>query len=210
MQSSISRHLQEQQYQHSIITSDIFFKSREAIASKCRELKKQGKGNQPQKKRAPTQSEVKQMWDQGAIGCSSPRTLQHSMWWVMSTRFGKRANKENVDKYPMRWGDVSVKKNADGLQYFVANERNTKTRQGDAPNEVKEVIRVYEDREEPAYCPVSMYQLYASKRPKDMCKSESRFYLQPKSFSSKEAMAKEEVWYKKQVYLPQLYITNII
>ena len=112
MQSSISRHLQEKHYEHYIITSDIFFKSREAIASKCRELKKQGNGNQPQKKRPPTQSEVKQMWDQGAIGCSSPRTPQHSMWWVMSTRFGKRANKENVD---MRWGDVSVKKNADGL-----------------------------------------------------------------------------------------------
>ena len=27
-----------------------------------------------------------------------------------------------------------MKKNADGLQYIVANERNTKTRQGDAPN----------------------------------------------------------------------------
>ena len=95
-------------------------------------------------------------------------------------------------------GDVSVKKNADGLQW-----KNIKTRQGYAHNEVKEVMRVYEDREETAYCPVSMYQLYASKRPKDMCEPESRFYLQTNSFSSKEAMAKEEVWYKKQVYLPQ-------
>ena len=111
------------QYEHSIITSDMFFKSRDAIASKCRELKKQGKGNQLQKPLLNRKLNRLTGWDQGSIGCSSQRTLQHSMWWVMSTRFGKRANKENVD---MRWGDVCVKKKADGLQYLVANERTPK------------------------------------------------------------------------------------
>jgi hypothetical protein len=92
------------QYPSSIINDDIFFRSREAISSKCHELKSKGKGNRPQRKRAPTPNEVHLIWEKEALGCSSPRTLQHTLWWNLCTRLGKRANKENHD---MKWGDIT-------------------------------------------------------------------------------------------------------
>ena len=95
MQSSIERHLKEKRYPDSIISSEKFFHTREAIRSKCRQLKKAGKGNRPQRKRAPSQQEVDQMWESGALGCDSPKSLLHTMWWVVNTRFGKRVNTEN-------------------------------------------------------------------------------------------------------------------
>ena len=101
MQSSFERHLKEHSYSHSVIASAEFFKSREAIRSKCRQLKKKGKGNKPNKKRAPTQEEISKMWESGALGSGTPETLQHTMWWIVNTRFGKRVNKENE---VMKWG----------------------------------------------------------------------------------------------------------
>ena len=198
MQSSLERYLKEQKYGESIITGRSFFQSREAIASKCRELKKKGKGNRPCRKRAPSQNELNQMWEKGALGSQSPKTLQNTIWWIMCTRFGKRGNKENYD---MRWGDVQVQSNADGTKYLTCNERETKTRQGHDVKEVREEIKVYEDTEELQYCPVRMFELYAQKRPVEMLEPGSKFYLQPKFFTNQESMEQESVWYKKQVYI---------
>ena len=106
----------------------MFFESREAIASKYRQLKQGDKGNKPMRKRALTQGELQRMWNKKALGCPSPKMLQQTIWWILCTRFGKRANKENYD---MRWGDLKVRKNADGLKYLVCGERATKTRHGE-------------------------------------------------------------------------------
>ena len=43
MQSSIEHHLKEKRYPDSIISSEKLFHTREAIRSKCRQLKKAGK-----------------------------------------------------------------------------------------------------------------------------------------------------------------------
>ncbi len=78
--------------------------------------------------------ELQTIWDKEALGDSSPKTLQHSIWWIMSTRFGMRANKENLD---LRWKDVVARNDSTtGLKYLVRNERTSKTRQGDNINEV--------------------------------------------------------------------------
>ena len=195
MQSSFARYLKEKKYETSILTSDVFFQSREAIASKCRQLKQGGKGNKPMRKRAPTQVELQQMWDKEALGCSSPKTLQQTIWWIFCTRFGKRANKENYD---MRWGDLKVRENAQGLKYLVCGERATKTRQGNT-SDVQEVIKVYEDRDEPTYCPDRLFEQFTAKRPQEMCCDGAAFYLQPKFYTSKAAMESDQIWYKKQV-----------
>ena len=198
IQSSISRYLKEKKYSCSIINSDEFFKSREAVASKCKSLKSEGYGNRQGRKRAPNQQEYKDMWKKGALGDSSPSTLQHTMWWIMCTRFGLRANKENYD---LKWGDLQlVESETDsGKNYLVLpKERTTKTRSGADVGEVREEIRVYEDEEEPKYCPVRMYSLYAKKRPSSMNSPGSNFYLQPKQFLAGKQES-EETWYKSQV-----------
>ena len=196
MQSSIERYLKENNYEEEITKSCKFFTSREALASKYKSLKSMGKGNRPCRKRAPTENELNEMWDKRALGCNSPRTLQHTVWWIMCTRFGKRANKENYD---MRWGDVEVRENEDGRQYLINKERSTKTRQGDNISDIKNEIKVFEDKEKPEYCPVQIFNKYENRRPADMCLPESNFYLQPKAYSSPETMEKDPTWYKKQV-----------
>ena len=65
--------------------------------------------------------------------------------------------------------------------------------------DVREEIRVYEDKQEPQYCPVRLLDLYGSKRPAEMCQPTSRFYLQPQHFKRTSAGVKSEAWYKKQV-----------
>ena len=153
-------YFKEKMYQASRISDGCFFLSREAIASKCKDLKKKGKGNLPNRKRAPTQTEVKQMWDSGALGDGTPTALQHTIWWIMCTRFGKRANKEN---YCMEWGDIIVSRNDTGRKFLTVSERATKTRQG-CSSEVREVIRVFEDQEEPNFCPVRQFEAFSGKR----------------------------------------------
>ena len=194
MQSSIARYLKEKKYAASIIQSDVFFKSREAIAAKCKSLKKMGRGNRPNRKRAPTTKEIQDMWSSGALGDSSPSSLQNTMWWILSTRFGLRANKENYD---LRWGDVELKEG--DKPYLTRRERSTKTRQGDNITDIRDEVQVYQDDDQPQYCPIRLYKKYASKRPSEMCKPEAKFYIQPKVFSSKTSLEKEPVWYKNQV-----------
>ena len=187
--ASIARYLKEKQYAASIIQSDVFFKFREAIVAKCKSLKKMGRGNRPNRKRAPTTKNIQDMWGNGALGDSSPSSLQNTMWWILSKRFGLRANKENYD---LRWGDVELKE-AD-KPYLTRRARSTKTRQGDNITDIRDDVQVYEDHDQPQYCPVRLFKKYASKRPSEMCKPEAKLNIQPKIFSSKTSLQKEPVW----------------
>ena len=196
IQSSIERYLKENKYPHSIIKDQIFFGSREAIKSQCKELKKQGKGNRPNRKRAPTQSELQKMWSSGALGTENPESLQHTVWWILCTRFGVRANAEN---HNLRWGDFAIKTNMNGQRYLTMNERSTKTRQGEDTTNLKDAIKVFEDVDNPSSCPVNVFETFKRKRPSEMCQPDSHLYLQPKFFSNKSHMIADPVWYKRQV-----------
>ena len=76
------------------------------------------------------------------------------------------------------------------------NERETKTRQGDDVSDVNESSRVFQDPDGGKYCPVSIYEMYARKRPQDACNPTSRFYLQPKKNQTSQIRDKQPVWYK--------------
>ena len=121
IQSSLERYLKENRYGYSIVSGDEFFRSLEAIRSKGRELKKTGKGNKPNRKRAPT--EIAMMWSSGALRSGSPENLQYTMWWIINTRFGKRVNKEN---HVIRWGDVALNTNSMGTTYLTGMSRKPK------------------------------------------------------------------------------------
>jgi hypothetical protein len=196
IQSSIERYLKEKRYQYSIVHGKEFFESREAISSRCKELKKDGKGGRPNRKRAPTTSEMQEMWSSGGLGGSDPQSLQQTLWWIMCTRFGLRANKEN---YSLRWGDVKLKSNASGTKYLTLNERDSKTRQGNDCANIRSTIKVFADPDNIDNCPVQLYEKFQSKRPAEMCTATSNFYLQPKIFSTNSKVEKEPIWYKRQV-----------
>ena len=130
------------------------------------------------------------MWTTGALGMKSPATLQRTVWWTICTRFGKRANEENK---LMRWDDVIVEKNAANQKYLTLNERITKTRQGDDCHDVIGTIKVFEDKENPDQCPVAIFEKYEEKRPKELRKFGSDFYLQPKYYTSEKEIETDSV-----------------
>ena len=79
----------------------------------------------------------------------------------------------------MCWGDVKLRKNANGEEYLEYFERQTKTRTGDNPRDVRKVTpKMYAvPTNPPEKDPVFVYKLYAEKRPNEMSTDEAPFYL---------------------------------
>jgi hypothetical protein len=208
MQSSIERYLKEKNYSHSIIKDLEFFGSREAIKSRCKELKKKGKGNRPNRKRVRTLAETKQMWSTGALDAGSPKILQHTISWLVCTRFGLRAN---TKKHSLRWGDMKVSTNNAGMKYLPLNARSTKPRQGEDCANRNTSVKVFEDKDQKYSCPVALYEMYAKKRPRYILEADSKCYLQ--WFASNSTMMNDSVWYKRQIccllYFLYFYILSV-
>ena len=91
----------------------------------------------------------------------------------------------------MTWGDVTVKSDSNGEEYLEFNERLSKTRKGCsdvrsfAPKAFK---NVREDR-----CPIRIYKEYAKRRPVDMTKDDSPFFLAINHKASPASL----MWYSK-------------
>ena len=77
----------------------------------------------------------------------------------------------------MKWGDVQLKTTADGVEFLEYNERQTKTRTGTEPKDIRAVKpKMFSvpgsDRD-----PVKAFHLYTSNRPEQMKSDDSPFYL---------------------------------
>ena len=77
----------------------------------------------------------------------------------------------------MKWGDIQLKTNADGVEFREYTERQTKTRTSAEPKDIRAVKpKMFSvpgsDRD-----PVQAYHLYASNRPEQIKSAGSPFYL---------------------------------
>ena len=77
----------------------------------------------------------------------------------------------------MLWGDIILLRDQCEAEYLELNERQTKTRQGDDIRNTRHVNPRMYAVPGSGRCPVSMYKLYSEKRPSQMNKSDSPFYL---------------------------------
>lgn len=58
----------------------------------------------------------------------NPTAITNTLWLNFTMNFGLRGRQEHTQ---MQWGDVTLKKTTEGLQYLeFSSERLTKTRQG--------------------------------------------------------------------------------
>ena len=82
----------------------------------------------------------------------------------------------------MRWSDVKILRDADRTEYLEYCERQTKTRSGEEPRNIRPVKAKTFARPDgpPEKDPVSVYRFYSDKRPSSMQSVEASILLRHK------------------------------
>ena len=101
--------------------------TKQVLATKRKVLKRCGLGNRPNKE--------EQLWASGALGDSTPPTLQNTVWYLFAKLFGWRGRDESRQ---LRWGDVHLSSDERGTESITFNKRATKTRTGKAGGTIRE------------------------------------------------------------------------
>ena len=77
----------------------------------------------------------------------------------------------------MCWGDAKLCQTSTEQEYLEFNERETKTRSGNDPRNVKAIEPKMFAASNNEKCPVKAYKVYAEKRPAEMKTKDALFYL---------------------------------
>ena len=103
---SIERYLKKCRYSESVITGQNFARTRDALKSKQKHLKRLGKGNKPNEASSLTPEERDILFERKEMGFSSPKALINTLWLNNCMHFGLRGGKEQRE---LKWGDVVLK-----------------------------------------------------------------------------------------------------
>lgn len=174
MIAGFERYLKQKNYQAGIINNLVFEKTRKTLHSKQKQLKKQGRGNKPNASVPVTEEEMKVLYNKGLLGISSPEALLNSLWLNNSLHFGLRGIQEHHNTC---WGDVTLNKTADGVEFLEYNERQTKTPTDANVSDMRPLAPKMFGTNSNEKDPVAVYKLFVQKRPDGMKGAESPFYL---------------------------------
>ncbi len=184
--------LRRHNYGQYIANGPTFAQVREAIKSKQKQLKRDGKGNMPNKSDAVSDEELEIMWQNGQLGGSTPDSILQTLWFYNTVHFGLRGSAEHRD---MCWGDVELKSDGNKKEYLEFNERQTKTRTGENPRDIRAVKpKLFANLENPDRCPVNIYKVYAQKRPQGYSEASHPFYI---ASTTKHLPSRTETWFKR-------------
>lgn len=196
--ASIERYLKKCRYSESVITGQNFARKRDALKSKQKHLKRLGKGNKPNEASSLTPEERDILFERKEMGFSSPKALINTLWLNNCMHFGLRGGKEQRE---LKWGDAVLKTNPFGKEYLeYCTERQTKTRPGDNPSNVRKVKpKMYEQPSlPPERNPVFVYKFYKAKRPNETLVEDALFYLAVNHVSSEQLAFPDTKWFKPQ------------
>ena len=98
----------------------------------------------------------------------------------------------------MSWGDVKLLTSNNGTEYLQYTERQTKTRTGSDPRNIRSTPPTMWSTPESERDPVTTYKLYKEKRPTNMMNSEDPFYLGVNHTRSTSVKTTEKAWFKSQ------------
>jgi len=192
MLCSFDRQLRRQNYVESIANGHGFAKVRETLKMKQRQLKSDGKGNLPNKKDPISSDDIEQLWKADQLGTSTPDSILQTLWLYTTIHFGLRGCQEHRD---MCWGDVTLKHDGDGREFLEFSERQTKTRTGDNPRDIRTVKpKLWANVNNPDRCPIRIYKLYAEKRPTGFSEPSSPFYV---AATTIHHPSPQETWFKR-------------
>ena len=190
--SSFDRQLKRFNYGEFISTGPNFAQVREVLKSKQKLLKREGRGNYPNRAEPINDAEIDLLWEKNQLGSQTPDAILQTLWFYNTVHFGLRGRHEH---HEMCWGDVTLKTSTDGHEYLEFCERQTKTRTGNDPRNVRDVKpKLWANLENPERCPVQIYKIYAKKRPSGYSLPHHPFYI---ASTTKPLPSLEETWFKR-------------
>ena len=159
---------------------------------KRKQLKKEGKGNKPNAAEALTDVEENILYEKNLLGISNAEVLLYTVWIFSSVHFGLRGCEGHRQ---MTWGDVQLHREADGAEYLEYSERQTKTRTGAEPRNVRAVKpkAFAAANGPPERDPVAVYKIYSEKRPDAMNKPGAPYYL---GINYTKRPSSNKLWFK--------------
>ena len=166
MQSSLNRYLLDNRFPKSIMTSDEFKSSRDVLDGKLSLLRKQS--NAKKKSGAAqfiNQSDEDMLWREGRLGTSSPETLLRTMWYNNSKFFGL---KKILNHLSIRLDNFVLQTDHTGVSYVELIEEPSENRQSTSVSTTN--LKMWATGGE--RCPVALFNLYVSKRPPTLKRSE--------------------------------------
>ncbi|XP_014165621.2 uncharacterized protein KIAA1958 homolog [Geospiza fortis] len=193
---SISRYLQDHNYQYSILRGPEFKASQEAYKLKCRFLF-QKKEEAWKVVENLTDEDVENLLEKGILSKTSPQGLLHLVFTSLVRGFGANTHQH---AYQLYWGQVVLRKTKGEVEYLEwKNDLSPKGNEGELNP------RLFAKPEDPENCPVSSYKEYARRRPADMLNDNHPLYLAPRSLYS----VWDKVWYMRKA-LSKAKIRNIL
>lgn len=134
---------------------------------------------------------MKVLYNKGLLGMSSPEVLLNSLWLNNSLHFGLRGIQEHRNTC---WGDVTLNKTADSVEFLEYNERQTKTPTDANVSDVRPLAPKMFATNSSEKDPVAVYKLFVQKRPDGMKGAESPFYLAVNHVKARSSSSKS--WFK--------------
>ena len=133
------------------------------LKSRKRDLKKQGKGNFPNKACGLESGDEEKLWVKGCLGSGDPETLLNTVWYLTTKMLGFRGNHEARQ---LKWGDFEmVTSDSRAEDYLQWSERLSKTRQGDENQQGAREFppKVFPNVQQPDRCPILFFKLFEAK-----------------------------------------------
>ena len=114
-----------------------FEKTRKALQSKQRDLKRKGMSNKPNASAALSEEDIQVLFEKDLLGSSTAEALLNTVWFNNTIHFGILGCKKHREMCSR--GDFV--KTSTGQEYLQFNERETKTRSGNDPRNVRAIHR---------------------------------------------------------------------
>ena len=95
MLAALDQHLSGRGCSYSIIKDREFKESRLVLNGKAIQLRENGKGKKSKKADPLTAEEEEILWNTGVLGGDNPKSLNHTVFYIISQHFGTRGRQEH-------------------------------------------------------------------------------------------------------------------
>ena len=172
---SLDRHLREKSSGQLTLRSNDFHLSNRALTARKMELKQHGLGRRAHKALQITDTDEDKLWEKKEMGTDTPTALQFTLFFMLTKGMGFRGREQHRK---LRFGDIVLGRNADGLRYLEFHERDSKTMDGSGNSDWRATVpRIYSDGTERD--PINVYEEFVRRRPTTSRAKDSPFYLTP-------------------------------